>query len=405
MFMNIQTLISTMAAVGMISTAVAAEPSSVVSPAAAGGGEQVGVGKRDGVTISGNEAFITRNGTMEKLVRELSLPSGVTIRPDGTMILPDKTDATLRSTQLLTLEGKVVDLPLDPNVNPTLPAGAGAAQNNGSGAANPGNAGASMPPGSQPGNAAGGRIINNGAGGGNNYAGGGLGIGPFATTPRRFVDKAGKEFMATIGQDGGIVTTDGQSVVNDGSVREVTNDRNGGPVYSPLGRNGTVMRSDRTMMSPDGTIRSADGKVVGQNGQPFPGNGAPGEFQGNSASDFNLPDKNRSGSRSAPGNIGTTNVGERGTGKNSPNNVGTLNTSPSEGGAANNTGTLNNPAAGRGAVAPAPATTGSGMNGQGLQNQPANNSGSGNAPNGGNNTPPNGGQGNAGGDTGGGRNR
>jgi len=113
---------------GMLSSVLAAEETTAKTsiPARAGDGEQVGVGRVDGVTISGADAFITRNGVIEKLNKELTLSSGVKVRPDGTVMLVDGSETTLRATQILTFDGKVGNLP---NATVTgVPAAAGTTQ-------------------------------------------------------------------------------------------------------------------------------------------------------------------------------------------------------------------------------------------------------------------------------------
>jgi len=49
----------------LLFSAVGAEPAITANPAAAGDGVQVGVAKRDGITMSGGEAYVTRNGATE----------------------------------------------------------------------------------------------------------------------------------------------------------------------------------------------------------------------------------------------------------------------------------------------------------------------------------------------------
>jgi hypothetical protein len=224
--MKIHAYIYSLTVAGLIGAAFAADPPTTENPAAAGDGVQVGVAKRDGITVTANEVFITRNGATERLSKELVLPSGVIARPDGTMVLPDKTEATLRASQLLTLEGKVIDIPLDPNVNPAPPQKTGAnapgsAQNTQSGAAMNRN-------GSGTGGNAGGRLQSQNGGGaaslGDTIATSGNGVpngnGTNANV-QTFIDRNGMEFTGTINQDGSINTTDGRSIVNDGTVRTV----------------------------------------------------------------------------------------------------------------------------------------------------------------------------------------
>src|SRR5262245_39804101 len=84
----------------LLCSAVAAENGVTANPNKAGDGVQVGVAGKDGVTVSGGEAYVTRNGATEKLSKDLILPSGVIAQPDGTIILKDGTKATLKSSQL-----------------------------------------------------------------------------------------------------------------------------------------------------------------------------------------------------------------------------------------------------------------------------------------------------------------
>jgi hypothetical protein len=91
------------------------------NPAAAGSKVEVGIARRDGITVSGGEAYVTRNGVTQKLVKDLKLPSGVTIQPNGAILFASGAHASLQADQLLTLDGRVLDIPNDPNVNPAPP--------------------------------------------------------------------------------------------------------------------------------------------------------------------------------------------------------------------------------------------------------------------------------------------
>jgi len=72
----------------------------------------VGVAARDGVYVSGTEAFITRNGVTEKVTSDIRLPNGATVKPSGIVELGNGNRITLRSTQMLDLNGVVRDIPV-----------------------------------------------------------------------------------------------------------------------------------------------------------------------------------------------------------------------------------------------------------------------------------------------------
>jgi len=73
---------------------------------------EVGVSSRDGITISGGEVFMTRNGRTEKLIKEVVLPNGLIVKPDGTVTNKDGGVATLRPTQVLSFEGMFTEAPV-----------------------------------------------------------------------------------------------------------------------------------------------------------------------------------------------------------------------------------------------------------------------------------------------------
>jgi hypothetical protein len=49
----------------------------------------VGVAASDGITISGLDVLVTRNGLTEKLRHELTLADGTRVQPDGTVTDPN----------------------------------------------------------------------------------------------------------------------------------------------------------------------------------------------------------------------------------------------------------------------------------------------------------------------------
>jgi hypothetical protein len=76
---------------------------------------EVGVSDRDGITVSGTDVFITRNGITDKLTADQKLPNGVTAHPDGSILMGDGRRITLRVDQLLDLNGVLHDAPVRPS--------------------------------------------------------------------------------------------------------------------------------------------------------------------------------------------------------------------------------------------------------------------------------------------------
>ena len=84
-------------------------------------GEEVGISAVDGISVSGADAIITRNGVSERLAQSLDLSDGSKIRPDGVLTRPDGSEITLRANQVLSFDGILRDLPPNPNTNPGTP--------------------------------------------------------------------------------------------------------------------------------------------------------------------------------------------------------------------------------------------------------------------------------------------
>lgn len=82
--------------------------SSVVTPMKKVG-EEVGISSTDGVTVSSGAAMVTRNGVTERLSQELKLANGTRVRPDGTVSFADGKQITLRSSQVLSFDGLVLE--------------------------------------------------------------------------------------------------------------------------------------------------------------------------------------------------------------------------------------------------------------------------------------------------------
>ncbi len=293
----------------LLCSAMGADKPITANPAAAGNGVQVGVAKRDGVTVSGDEAFVTRNGATEKLTKELALPSGVIVKPNGMMILPDRTEAPLRASQILTFDGKVFDIPPDPSVNPA-PVGPSAAFDT--------TISGTIQPSAQ---------VTGGSGSLNSFRSQGGGGGSV------FVGNNGVPFMGSIAADGSITTADGVRVANDGTIRSVRFGKNGNPTLAKINADGSITQADGSTVFPNGSVRSANGTITpapqSDLGTANNGNSNPGVPQtGTNQPVLNngvAGTANPSPNTNSPNNTGTVNVGNAGAGGSSPNNTGTVN--------------------------------------------------------------------------------
>lgn len=107
-------------------------------------GDEIGVGGRDGITLSGADVIVTRNGSSQRLERELTLEDGTRIGVDGSIQFKDGRTSTLGAEQTLTFSGKVIDTPRT-NAVRQMGATSGAAQTGVSGAGTAGSATASSP--------------------------------------------------------------------------------------------------------------------------------------------------------------------------------------------------------------------------------------------------------------------
>jgi hypothetical protein len=82
-----------------------------VIPAGADKGD-VGISSRDGITISGSDTFVTRNGVTEKNSRQMHLSNGALVNPDGTVVMKDGSKITLRENQILGFDGVIHEAPI-----------------------------------------------------------------------------------------------------------------------------------------------------------------------------------------------------------------------------------------------------------------------------------------------------
>ena len=77
--------------------------------------KEIGLSAKDGITVSGTDVLITRNGVTDKITSEMKMPNGVMVRPDGRVTLANGQHITLRSDQLLDLKGELREAPVIPN--------------------------------------------------------------------------------------------------------------------------------------------------------------------------------------------------------------------------------------------------------------------------------------------------
>ena len=84
-------------------------------------GEEVGIAANDGISISGADALITRNGVSEKLTKEMRLANGTRVKPNGRVTNPDGAEFSLKTDQVLTFDGVVRDIPPRANTNVGTP--------------------------------------------------------------------------------------------------------------------------------------------------------------------------------------------------------------------------------------------------------------------------------------------
>ena len=201
---------------------MAADDAVTRNPAVASDGVQVGIARRDGVTVSGAEAYVTRNGVTEKLVKELQLPSGIIVSPDGTVLFANQTKSALQADQLLTFDGHIINVPRDPNVNPAPVVHQSASP-------------APQAP---------------------------AGVGAGANRTSVFLGSDGKPFTGTVTSPGAITRSDGTVVPIDGSIQSVIISTDGTSSTGRLNPNGTVQTSNGTIVFPDGSIRDPRGTLL-----------------------------------------------------------------------------------------------------------------------------------------------
>lgn len=79
----------------------------------------VGISSQDGIALSGADVLVTRNGLTVKLTKEVELPNGLRVQPDGAVFTRDGSKVTLRPLQILTFDGRFLNVPVRESVAPT----------------------------------------------------------------------------------------------------------------------------------------------------------------------------------------------------------------------------------------------------------------------------------------------
>ena len=74
--------------------------------------QEIGLSSADGITLSGSDALVTRNGISERLSQELRLSDGTRVQPNGIVTRPDGPELTLRASQVLNFDGTLRSAPL-----------------------------------------------------------------------------------------------------------------------------------------------------------------------------------------------------------------------------------------------------------------------------------------------------
>jgi Domain of unknown function (DUF6799) len=78
---------------------------------------------RDGFTRYNGDTLVTRKGVTEKVTREVIVPNGLRVSPDGSVVLPDGSKTALRNNQILTFDGVIEDTPLSQSGTAQMPSG------------------------------------------------------------------------------------------------------------------------------------------------------------------------------------------------------------------------------------------------------------------------------------------
>jgi hypothetical protein len=77
--------------------------------------KEIGLSAKDGITVSGTDVLITRNGVTDKITKDLKMPNGALVSADGRVTLANGHHIVLRPDQLLDLNGELRESPVIPN--------------------------------------------------------------------------------------------------------------------------------------------------------------------------------------------------------------------------------------------------------------------------------------------------
>jgi len=77
--------------------------------------KEIGLSGKDGITVSGADVLITRNGITDKVTSEMKMPNGAIVKPNGNVVLANGKTIMLRADQLLDLNGVLRESPAEPN--------------------------------------------------------------------------------------------------------------------------------------------------------------------------------------------------------------------------------------------------------------------------------------------------
>jgi hypothetical protein len=69
----------------------------------------VGISSHDGISVSGADTLITRNGVTEKVSKQFQLSGGIVVKPDGSFVGKDGKSLILRENQVLGFDGVLRD--------------------------------------------------------------------------------------------------------------------------------------------------------------------------------------------------------------------------------------------------------------------------------------------------------
>jgi hypothetical protein len=100
-------------------TAVTKGGAAPVYPAGATDDRVVGISSHDGISVSGADTLITRNGVSEKVIKEFELSGGTVVKPNGSIVDKDGKSLILRENQVLGFDGVLRET----RVRETIPSG------------------------------------------------------------------------------------------------------------------------------------------------------------------------------------------------------------------------------------------------------------------------------------------